>query len=247
MSKVLFKLSKSLQFGGRVNNNILQVIRESNWSQDLPTEVVEQIALNSSIVDFNCGDVIHWQEEGEVNALYCIINGAIKISSNSWEGKETVLTYLAPGNWFGEIAMFDGFHRTHTARAHVDSQLLQISKKEVMNIITTFPMFYEYIIKLLCEKIRMLMMVVEDTSLLPLPVRLARRLLMLADSFGVETDGGIEIKIRLPQEELGQMLGTSRQSTNKLLRKFETLGLIETKYRNVLLKDIKGLNNMLSR
>lgn len=224
---------------------VVQPPKNSQWFNALPVPIRESLSAKANTVRYQQGDVIIWQQDDDDCALFCVLSGAIKISSCSWEGKEAVLTYLAPGSWFGEIAMFDGRHRTHTAQAHEDAELLKVSKADIMSMLANYPEFYAHIIQLLCEKVRLLMDVVEEASLQPLPTRLARRLMMLAGTFGVHTPLGIEIQLRLPQEELGQMLGTSRQSTNKLLKKFEQDGLISVAYRNIVVKQPKALKAML--
>lgn len=209
-------------------------LQNSPWYCQLPNNMAEKLISNASVMPFHQGDVIHWQFDDSC-ALYCVLQGAIKVSSCSWEGKEAVLTYLPPGAWFGEIALFDGQTRTHTSQAHENSVLLKVSKNDVMQLIGQHPAFYQHMITLLCEKVRLLMAVVEESSLQTLPVRLAQRLMMLAESFGVETEKGVEIQLRLPQEELGQMLGISRQSVNKLLKQFEQNEWIEVAYRRIVL------------
>ncbi len=226
-------------------HDILPTLQTNSWFNELPAAIRLRLMENATRVPFTHKEIIHWQNDDDNCALYCVLSGAIKVSSCSWAGKEAVLAYLSPGNWFGEIAMLDGLHRTHTIQAHQDSFLLKVLKSDIMEIIAEYPKFYEHLIKLLCEKIRLLMMVIEETTLQPLPIRLAGRLLMLADSFGVDTPQGVEISIHLPQEELGQMLGTSRQSTNKLLKRFQQQGLIETKYRHVILKDLTRIKAMV--
>jgi CRP-like cAMP-binding protein len=74
--------------------------------------------------------------------------------------------------------------------------------------------------------------------LLPLPQRLARRLLLLAEIYGEDAQGGgRRIKLHLPQEALGQMLGTSRQSVSRLLKTYEAQGLIAIEYGHVTICD----------
>lgn len=211
------------------------------WFNNIPKQLAEKLLDCAHIQPFEQGQVLHWQQDEKVEGLYFVQSGVIKVSSNSHEGKEAVLTYLPPGTWFGEIAVFDGLHRTHTATAHEHSQLIRIPKDELLTTIGRYPELYAHIIKLLCEKIRLLMAALEDSALQSLPIRLARRLLTLAQSFGITTDKGVEIKLRLPQEELGQMLGISRQSTNKLLKNFERQGMISAKYRHIVLTDINKI------
>ena len=66
----------------------------------------------------------------------------------------------------------------------------------------------------------------EDAFLLAIPARLARRILALVETYGKSSGAGVEISIRLPQHELGELVGATRESVNKLLRRWSEGGII---------------------
>ena len=79
--------------------------------------------------------------------------------------------------------------------------------------------------------------------MLNLNQRLARMILRLAYSHGSQIAGGKTITIDISQEELGTMLGTSRQSISKELKKMQNKGYIEVHYGRIFLKNVESLNH----
>lgn len=223
----------------------LSVLEKSAWFTSLPTVHAQKLLIRSSQVNLKEGEVVIYQEDDDTEALYCVLSGVMRVSTCSPTGKEAVLTYLAPGAWFGEISIFDRLQRTHTAQAHEDTCLLRIGRAELMQTLETSPDLYPYVINLFCEKMRLLLKVIDDRNLHSSQAQLAWRLLMLAESFGVQSELGVEIKLRLPQEDLAQMLGISRQSINKLLRQLEDARLIFTQYRHVIITDIEKMKQLI--
>ena len=79
----------------------------------------------------------------------------------------------------------------------------------------------------MAAKMRRLCQFVDDTLFLTLPVRLARRLVELAERFGRETEGGLRVEMRLTQAELGALVGATRESVNKQLREWEEQEILQ--------------------
>jgi CRP-like cAMP-binding protein len=91
----------------------------------------------------------------------------------------------------------------------------------------------------LARRLRRLSEHTEDALFLPLPSRMAKTLIALAASYGHEGDSPVDI--RLAQQDLGDMVGTSRESVNKQLRAWEQDGLVTLKRERVTLNDLDAL------
>jgi CRP-like cAMP-binding protein len=77
-----------------------------------------------------------------------------------------------------------------------------------------------------------------------LPNRLAKKLLALADNYGNETPGGTYIDLKLSQGELGEMVGTSRESINKQLRAWRAEGIVRSEKGYITLRDLDALEKL---
>ena len=152
--------------------------------------------------------------------------GAVRVSSVSLSGKQVTLTYVEPGIWFGDIALFDGMPRTHDAHAHGPTTLLVVRRADFRNLLSQHVELYDALLRLNCRRLRLLFDTVEDLNTRPLAARLAKQILLLARSYGVEQDNEIRIGLQLAQEDLAQMLGASRQRVNQELKGFERDGAV---------------------
>jgi CRP-like cAMP-binding protein len=152
--------------------------------------------------------------------------GAVRVSSVSLAGKLVTLTYVEPGTWFGDIALFDGLPRTHDANAHGRTTLLSVRKPDFHQLLAEHVELYDALLRLNCRRLRLMFTQLEDLNTLPLRSRLAKQLLLLAKSYGVSRDGETVIGLQLAQEDLAQLLGASRQRVNQELKGFERQGAL---------------------
>jgi CRP-like cAMP-binding protein len=155
-----------------------------------------------------------------------VARGAVRVSSVSLSGKQITLTYVEPGTWFGDIALFDGLPRTHDANAHGETTLLVVRKPDFKELLQQHVELYEALLRLNCRRLRLMFNIVEDLNTLPLAARLAKQLLLLARSYGVPQGEEIRIGLQLAQEDLAQLLGASRQRVNQELKTFEREGAV---------------------
>jgi CRP/FNR family transcriptional regulator, cyclic AMP receptor protein len=154
--------------------------------------------------------------------------GAVRVSSVSLAGKQVSLTYVEPGTWFGDIALFDGLPRTHDGHAHGATTLLVVRKPDFKELLSRHVELYDALLRLNCRRLRLMFDALEDLNTKPLAARLARQLLRLARSYGVvEDDGRIRIGLALAQEDLAQLLGASRQRVNQELKALEREGAVQ--------------------
>lgn len=155
-----------------------------------------------------------------------VAKGAVRVSSVSLSGKQITLTYVEPGTWVGDTALFDGLPRTHDAHAHGDTTLLVVKKADFHALLDAHIELYEALLRLQCRRLRLLYDVVEDLNTRPLAARLAKQLLLLARSYGIAQGEEIRIGLQLAQEDLAQLLGASRQRVNQELKGFERDGAV---------------------
>ncbi len=152
--------------------------------------------------------------------------GAVRVSSVSLSGKQVTLTYVEPGTWFGDIALFDGLPRTHDADAHGPTTLLVVRKPDFKALLALHVELYEALLRLNCRRLRLMFDQFEDLNTRPLQARLAKQILLLAKSYGTPQGEEIRIGLALAQEDLAQLLGASRQRVNQELKGFERDGAV---------------------
>ena len=155
-----------------------------------------------------------------------VAKGAVRVSSVSLSGKQVTLTYVEPGTWFGDISLFDGMPRTHDANAHGETTLLVVRKADFRELLAQHTELYDALLRLNCRRLRLMFDTIEDLNTRPLASRLAKQLLLLARSYGIEQGDETRIGLQLAQEDLAQLLGASRQRVNQELKGFERDGAV---------------------
>ena len=86
----------------------------------------------------------------------------------------------------------------------------------------------------------------QEISFLPLSLRLAKKLWKLAKTYGVQTPRGIRINVQLYQQELGNLVGTSRESINKQLSLWQAEGLISMEQGYLIINQPAGFAKRLA-
>ncbi len=179
--------------------------------RDLPAKAIEQIASYMTRRKFPRGKRI-FAKGDPGSGLMGVLSGAVRISTESAAGKEIVLNVIRPGEIFGEIALLDGHPRTADAVAMTDCELIVIDRREFISFLRNEPNITLKIIEILCSRLRRTSARVEDLAFLGLEDRLAKTILQLTG------ENPSNPKLPLTQREIGQIIGMSRESTNKQLR-----------------------------
>ena len=200
-----------------------EAINAGRWFSTLSPSLRHDILRCAYVKRYADGELIAARGEPPEEWIACA-RGAVRVSSTSISGKQITLTYVEPGIWFGDVAIFDGDRRTHDAYAHGDSTILCVAKADFRKILANHVELYEAMLRLHARRIRQLFGLVEDLNTLPLRARLAKQLLHLVRSYGVPSlsnEHEMRISLQLAQEELAQLLGASRQRVNQELKAME--------------------------
>jgi CRP-like cAMP-binding protein len=214
------------------------------WFAALPPPL-QQALLDGAIArTLSPGEVLFARGDPPTG-LFAIVEGELRVSTFSDEGKEALLVLLQPPTWFGEVSVLDGQPRTHDAAAEGQAVVLQVPQAVLDALFEREPRYWRFLGLLVASKLRLAFVAMEDLALLPLPMRLARRLVLMADSYG-ELRGATRRRLEVSQDQLASMLSTSRQTVNQLMKDLEARGLVQLQRGAVEIVDLDGLR-LLSR
>lgn len=211
--------------------------------RDLEPRVIEQVADLSRTVQLEPEQILFFKGD-DGDALYGVLTGHIRISASEPDGKEVIFNIMGRGDVFGEIALLDGQPRTADAMAMDPTELFQIRRPDFVALLDTEPRLTKHLLELVCERLRVTSEMLEDSAFLSLPARLAKRLLRLAQyqSTGNTTE---ILQIRFSQAELGQLMGTSRESINKHLQAWRKENWIELGRGRISILDTLALEELV--
>ena len=183
----------------------------------LSSDILDRLVSYAHTKSFKAGATI-FNKDDPGTSLFAVCSGTVKISNRSFEGKDAVFNLVNAGEVFGEIALLDGRPRTAEALALSDCELMIIDRRDFVPLVKSQPDIALKIIEVLCARLRRTSEQVEDVIFLDLPGRLAKTLLRLAEHAKSSAQGR---KVAITQKEIGQIIGMSRESTNKQLREWE--------------------------
>lgn len=177
-------------------------------------------------------------QEGEPgDHLLVVMHGRVKVSLVSPEGKEAILSILEAGDVFGEMALLDGGPRSATVTTMEKCSFLVIWRRDFLPFLERNPQVTLKLLAALSKRLRATNDMVGGLSFLNLPARLARILINLGQQYGKVTGDGIVIGIKLSQEELGNLVGVSRESVNRQIRVWVESGVLDYSHGTIILKN----------
>ncbi|MEW5770557.1 MAG: Crp/Fnr family transcriptional regulator [Pseudomonadota bacterium] len=180
-------------------------------------------------------------EGDEGDRLLVLLEGRVKVSLSSPEGKEAILSILEPGQLIGEMSLLDGGQRSATVTTMDACRFLVIWRKDFMSFLEGHPRVALALLQALSLRLRATNDMVGNLSFLNLPARLARILLNLGQQYGKHAGDRIVIGLKLSQEELGNLVGVSRESVNRQVRLWVETGVLDYEHGTLVLKDTDAL------
>ncbi len=198
----------------------------------------ETKALRAGVVEVELarGDRL-FDEGDDGDRLYVVLDGKIKLTRAAADGRENLTSVLGPGEMFGELSLFDPRPRTMGAVAVTDARLAALAHDELRSWLADRPDVAMHLLRALVRRLRRTNDVLSDLVFTDVPGRVAKALLDLAQRFGTQEEGGLQVNHDLTQEELAQLVGASRDTVNKALADFVARGWIQLHPKSVLLID----------
>lgn len=159
--------------------------------------------------------------------LYLVLEGRIRLSVLTSEGRELSFDHSGPGHIFGEIATLDGGERTAGATAITRVQAMALPQEVMIELIERNPKVAIAAIRFLCQRLRETDHRLEAIALHRIEVRLARLMLSFLRLQGVTPkDGEARLDLGMSQSEVGLLIGASRPKVNIALTALEDMGAI---------------------
>jgi CRP-like cAMP-binding protein len=211
--------------------------------QHLNPDELSRLAASVALTHYRSGTTI-FQKGDAGGSMMAVVKGRVKICSYSTDGKELVLNLIDKGGLFGEIAVLDGRLRSADAVAIDDTELLVLERSRLMLFLTSRPEIATRMIEVLCQRIRWTSEALEDALLRNAPSRVARGLIRLAATFGKKHRAGVLIDIRLSQQQIGNLIGVSRESTNKHIVDWSRAGYLQFDNGCIVIVDQEALDEL---
>lgn len=204
----------------------------SNELKELePYLIVEKHKKKEAI--FSEGDPPEW--------FYIVKSGKVKITKLSHEGKEIILEVISPYDIFGGVAVIRSFPYPANAVSMEDSEVLKISRKNLMRLVDRFPNLMYCMALQLGDRMKSSYDSLKNIALERVEARIAALLIKLAGKVGVEIREGLLIDIRLTKQDVADMVGTTVETSIRTFSKFKKQGLVADKDGKFVIRNREGL------
>ncbi|XNM59880.1 cAMP-activated global transcriptional regulator CRP [Escherichia coli] len=179
--------------------------------------------------------LIHQGEKAET--LYYIVKGSVAVLIKDEEGKEMILSYLNQGDFIGELGLFEeGQERSAWVRAKTACEVAEISYKKFRQLIQVNP---DILMRLSAQMARRLQVTSEkvgNLAFLDVTGRIAQTLLNLAKQPDAMTTARTVLQIRkFTRQEVGQIVGCSRETVGRILKMLEDQNLISAHGKTIII------------
>ncbi len=183
-------------------------------------------------------DQIVFLEGESIKELYFVLEGWFKAEKVSREGRGQTLRLIGPGEILNELAVFSGDSSSVSAVAMEPAVVFSLTQAQVEKLLTDSPSFSRAVIQNLAQRIQHLLNHIENLSLYPVEVRLARFLLDNAE------EGMMTRQPWQTQSEIANQLGTVMDVVNRNLQKMARRGLISLDRDTIKIVNQKGLEDL---
>jgi CRP-like cAMP-binding protein len=202
--------------------------------QDLSEAEMDEIDRATTMTTCRRGKILYMPEDRS-EVLFLLKKGQVQLYRISPDGKKLVIATLGPGAVFGEMALIgQGMHNTF-AEATEDSVICVMSRDDVERLLVTKPRVALRIFETLGKRLREAEARLEEIAFKGIPARLASLLLQLSQRQDSDVITG------LTHQDLGEQIGTYRETTTQTLNSFKAEGLIDIGRKRITILDREGL------
>jgi CRP-like cAMP-binding protein len=204
---------------------------------------VEDIKGYFSVEEFRKKEAI-FDEGDPSDVLYGVLEGKVKITKISAEGKEIIIEVISPGDVFGAVAVMRGFPYPANAVAMEDSKLLRVSRTNFLKILDGYPSVMYCMMQNIGDRMKGSHESLKNIALEKVSSRIASLLLKLAEKSGVETPEGTVIDFKLTKQDIADMVGTTVETSIRTMSQFKKQGLVEEREGQIVIKDAEKLRSL---
>ena len=185
---------------------------------------------------FENGNLI-FLEESEGKNLFFVVEGSVKVTRLSKDGREVILAMLNAGDFFGEMSLLDGEARSANVIALEKTEVLSLNRDDFLDVLHDYPKIAIQLLKEMTSRLRKSDRQIVSLSLSDAEKRIALCIVRFADEQGLIKNGQVTIPKIPIQQDIANMAGTSRETVSRAMSL-----LTEEKYIERNGKELKILN-----
>lgn len=213
-------------------DEVLTTISRLSLFEGLDEYVLKQVAQSAEFKTLEKDEwVIHKGERGA--HLYFLLMGRLQVIDATEEGREIGISFLKPGDYFGELSVIDGLPRNASVVATSKSKLIALRRAVALELFHHQPLVIERVLKKLANTVRhsaFLRVILAMPSVNQRVCAMLHHLIVIAP-------GGLPVINNLPtQQQLAIMINTSRETVSRSMKSLIDQGIIERDYQRLIVR-----------
>ena len=225
--------------------NMTDLLRKIPLFSELDEDELAAVAALASRVDTPKKNIVV-QENASGESLYVILNGEVKVSTYTMDGREVVLALLGKGSFFGEMSLLDEQPRSATVTTMQDSRFAHIRKRDLVPLLLEKPAITIKLMAEVAARLRRCSRMLERISSMDVPHRLYAYLLDHCQRFSQPDNDGWHTTVLPTHQLLADQLSTSRETISRAISALKKEGiLIQSGGRGQMRIDTDRLEDLL--
>lgn len=213
-------------------DELLATVGRLSLFEGLDEHTLAQIAQSAEFKTLEKEEwVIHKGERGA--HLYFLLSGRLQVIDATEDGREIGISFLKPGDYFGELSVIDGLPRNASVVATSKSKLLALRRGVALDLFHHQPLVIERVLKKLANTVRHSAF---QRVILAMP-NVSQRVCAMLNHLTVIAPGGLPVINNVPtQQQLAIMINTSRETVSRSMKSLIDRGVIERDYQRLIVR-----------
>jgi len=217
-------------------------LKQCDLFRRLTEQDLRDMEAASRMRRFEKGEPIYLPAD-QADGVLLLATGRVRICSITEEGKQSILTFVEPGELFGEMSLVGVREREDFAESSEKSTVVLIPGPFMQNLIDRRGNVALGITKLFGLRRRRIERRLKYLLFRSNRQRLVHLLLELAEDYGEQTSEGVRLGIKLSHQDLASIIGSTRETVTVLLGELQAEGWLRLGRRKIVLTDLSRLAN----
>jgi CRP-like cAMP-binding protein len=207
---------------------------------DLPSEDRELLMAHKVERRYKKSEII-FREGGYPSGIFFITEGKVKKYKLDASGKEHIIYVANTGELIGYHAILSEDRYPDSAAVLEDSLIAFVAREDFLAALNQSPTLTKRLLKAMSHEFAVLVNNLSATARRPVRERLALHLILLREKYKVNFQPGMPVEINMGRDDLASLVGTARENVVRVLSEFRDEGILETRGRKIIIKDVNPL------
>ena len=215
-------------------------IKNCNLFEQVSHEDIKWLESRAKMRKLKRGEPVYLPSELD-NVVLLVASGRIKTCHVTPEGKQAIIAFVEPGEIFGELALVGGNSKDQHAEATEATNLIAIGINDLQAILHKYSSVSFAITKLIGHRRLKIERRLKNLLFRTNRERIVHLILELTETYGQQTEEGINLGIKLSHQEIASLIGSTRETVTVVLGQIQQEGKIKTARRKIIVKDLQAL------